>query len=45
MVNGTDRSDFIVSVSENGVQLKGKAKKLGLKSGSNSIVVINSKAR
>lgn len=41
LINGNDRSDFIVSVSDDSIQLKGKAKKLGIKSGDNSVQVLN----
>ena len=45
LVNNTDRSDFLVSVSETGILLKGKAKKLGLRSGTNTITVIDSRGK
>jgi hypothetical protein len=41
IINGADRSGFITSTSETTIQLKGKKKKLGLKSGENTVQVID----
>lgn len=38
-INGTDRTDHISSGSDTEIKLKGKAKKLGLKSGDNAVQV------
>ena len=40
IINGKDRSDFVTSVSDTSIQLKGKAKKLKIKSGDNTLQVI-----
>jgi hypothetical protein len=44
IINGLDRSDFLVDSSDTAIQLKGKAKKLKLKSGDNTIQVIRADA-
>jgi minor extracellular serine protease Vpr len=41
LINDSDQTDFISSVSDTKIQLKGKAKKLGLKSGDNTVQVID----
>lgn len=41
LINGDDQSSFINSASDGSIQLKGKSKKLGLKSGDNSVQVID----
>jgi hypothetical protein len=40
MINGADHTEFVASASETAIQLTGKAKKMGLKSGNNTIQVI-----
>jgi hypothetical protein len=42
LINGEDRSDFVTSVSDTLIRLKGKPKKLGVKSGENTIQVFDS---
>jgi len=42
IINGEDRSDFIVSTTSTEIVLKGKAKKLRLNSGDNTVQVMNS---
>ena len=39
-INDVDRTDFVVSISATEIQLKGKAKKLKLKSGDNRVQVL-----
>jgi hypothetical protein len=41
IINGADRTDFITSVSETTIRLKGKQKKLGLVTGDNAVQVID----
>ena len=41
MINGTDRSSFIVSISDTAILLKAKQKKLGLVAGDNAIQVVD----
>jgi Interleukin-like EMT inducer/Glycosyl hydrolases family 2, TIM barrel domain/IPT/TIG domain len=41
IINGVDRTDFITSVSEMTIKLKGKQKKLGLVTGDNTVQVID----
>ncbi|HVF89375.1 MAG TPA: S8 family serine peptidase [Blastocatellia bacterium] len=41
LINGSDRTSFVSSSSETSILLKGKAKKLGLKSGDNTVQVNN----
>ena len=41
LINDTDQSDYINSVSDTEIRLKGKTKKLGIKSGDNTIQVID----
>lgn len=43
-INNIDRSNFIKSASDTKISLKAKAKKLGLKGGDNTVVVINGAA-
>jgi hypothetical protein len=40
LINGVDRSGFIISSSSSSIQLKGKRKKLGLVTGVNTVQVI-----
>jgi hypothetical protein len=42
IINDVDRTDFITDASDTLIQIKGKAKKLKLKSGDNKIQVITS---
>src|SRR6185503_7129757 len=42
LINGEERADFITSVSDTLIRLKGKPKKLGVKSGENTIQVFDS---
>jgi hypothetical protein len=41
MINGSDRTGFIMSLSDTAIVLKAKPKKLGLVAGDNSIQVID----
>src|SRR5262249_21599912 len=41
-INGQDRTDFVASSTDTSINLKGKAKRLGLKSGDNTLQVIDS---
>jgi photosystem II stability/assembly factor-like uncharacterized protein len=41
LINGSDRSDFITGSSTTAITLKGKPKKLGLRSGENTLQVIS----
>jgi hypothetical protein len=42
MINNADKTDFITSLSDALIRIKGKARKLGLKAGDNSIQVFDS---
>jgi hypothetical protein len=42
LINGTDRTKFLTSVSDGSLTVKKNAKKLGLLSGDNTIQVVNS---
>lgn len=42
LINGDDRSDHIIAISDSEVTLKGKAKKIGLRSGDNTVQVVTS---
>ena len=42
IINDVDRTDFIINSSDTGIQIKGKAKNLKLRSGDNKIQVITS---
>jgi hypothetical protein len=41
LVNSIDKTDFLVSASNTEIAMKGKAKKLGLKSGNNTVQVVD----
>jgi len=41
LINGVDRTDFLRSASDSEIKLKGKAKKLGIKSGANTVQIID----
>jgi len=41
IINGSDRSDFVTETSDTSIRLKGKAKKLKLKSGDNTVQIIS----
>ncbi len=45
LINGVDQTSFATSVSDTSIHLKGKAKKLGLKPGANSLQVIDGAGR
>ena len=41
IINGSDRTDLITSVSETTIRLKGRKKKLGLVTGDNAVQIID----
>jgi hypothetical protein len=41
LINEVDRSDFITSISDTRIRIKGKAKRLGLKTGDNTVQVFD----
>jgi hypothetical protein len=41
-INGQDRTDFLASSTDTSITLKGKAKRLGLRSGDNTLQVTDS---
>ena len=45
LINGEDRTDFVRNATDSQITIKGKAKNLGLKSGNNSIQVVDATGR
>ena len=42
IINDTDRTDYVRSINDSTIRVKGKAKALGLKTGDNTIRIVNS---